>query len=122
MKREVRDLWVAELRSDRHVQGIGALEDPSTGERCCLGVLARIAVDAGVVTEVTRKRGLTAFDGNSLTLPPSVWLWAGLPDSNPDVDWPLDPDGPPKAVALGEINDTGRASFAVIADLIEDQL
>lgn len=41
MKRELRDKWVAALRSGEYKQGRGALQD-TTGGYCCLGVLCRV--------------------------------------------------------------------------------
>lgn len=38
MKQDVKDKWVAALRSDKYKQGIGALRNVD-GEYCCIGVL-----------------------------------------------------------------------------------
>ena len=45
MKKEIAEKWVAKLRSGEIKQGTGFLRR-STGERCCLGVLCDMAVEA----------------------------------------------------------------------------
>jgi hypothetical protein len=131
MRSEVRDAWVAALRSGEFRQGRSVLrwDDDSGASFCCLGVLCELAVRAGVVSAEKRfnpspndprDSGVhtryfspdNPVEGNGAALPKSVQAWAGLDSSNPDL-------GGTDAMYL---NDGVRASFAEIADLIERHL
>lgn len=46
MKKEIAEKWIAELRSGKYAQGKTYLE--SGGKFCCLGILCKMGVDAGV--------------------------------------------------------------------------
>jgi hypothetical protein len=117
MSANVRDAWIAKLRSGEVAQGDGMLhwrppaeDDPP--HLCCLGVLCELAVEAGVVTRVVEESrssvgtrvgyvavGSDADDDDDdveyAVLPPAVVDWAGLRDVrgdsvNPAVDrWTL---------------------------------
>lgn len=123
-------LWIAELRSGRHVQGRGLLEQSEqveaeagavTVRRCCLGVVCRTAMAHGLELPVSQeprepheyfaKRMVTYFDTHIGTLPPDVMAWLGLPlDSSVYIGITM-----PAANA----NDYLRLTFAEIADMIE---
>jgi hypothetical protein len=138
MNAEIKDRWVARLRDPNIKQGKGHLctKMPSTGEvsYCCLGVLTELAVEEGVIPpgewdrEVIRGLlGKVYLDGEDdsyeddlhqdAILPTRVREWAGLRDSNPFVNAP----SPARRTTLATLNDRG-ATFAEIADIIEEQL
>lgn len=98
MDAELKQKWIAALRSGDYAQGTHALRTPS-GRMCCLGVLCVVAqID---LDDVEKKFGTL-----SLTYPPSD---AGL----------IDPD---EATKLSRMNDDRGASFPEIADYIEKNL
>lgn len=119
MKAEIKELWLAELRSGRRQQGQDTLR---RGEReCCLGVLCDLAAIAGLGRweeddDSDRMRFVSAKDERDWslgTLPEIVQDWAGIGDDDPEA---LDDHGNP--VRLSNLNDSGW-SFEGIADLIE---
>lgn len=112
MKADIRDRWVAALRSGRYEQGRGQLV-AHRGRRyrrqfCCLGVLTDLAVQDRVVTW----RALWARGDQ--VLPPEVREWAGLPNTDPQL---VAPDG--RFDTASELNDSVELTFAEIADRIE---
>lgn len=122
MNREVRDLWVAALRSDDYAQTVGKLArevaDEGVREYCCLGVLCDLAARRGVVRDVhVESNGVVTYDGVANYLPASVQEWAGLGGygANPQVRHGGE------LRTLGTLNDTG-VSFHRIADLVKEQL
>ena len=125
MKQEIKEQWVAALRSGEYEQGQRALA--KDGKFCCLGVLCELAWKAGGVTvkDSSESSGYVYYDGDSSTLPSTVQEWAGLNDANPAVTVGYE------RISLAELNDGGERpedwlgdpySFAQIADLIDAQL
>lgn len=129
MDPRVKNLWLEELRSGRHEQTRGVLCD-ADGHKCCLGVLADLAVREGVVESrpvPTHERGLVSGYGESAeshTLPPEIQEWAGLTSDSPRVsipegveigEWKLSTHEP----HLTTLNDSAHWSFEQIADVIE---
>lgn len=118
----IKHQWVEALRSDEYRQGRSHLQE---GDRfCCLGVLCDLAVRAGVLPPPTE--GLPGImhygrpgDRNAVALPGSVLLWAGLSAPEPFVRLQEERDGSHVA-CVTLLNDEGE-SFAVIADLIDEQ-
>lgn len=115
MKPEVKEKWVAALRSGEYRQGMNALR---RGEQfCCLGVLCDLAVRDGA--EVKAKPGTSdadstwVYDESVGILPESVVAWAGLDSLAPRVESPIG------ALSLPTLNDGGY-TFEQIADFIED--
>jgi len=111
MNPEVKELWLAALRSGEYKQGRQRLR--TDDEFCCLGVLCDLAVKAGAVD---------GFDDGGWYLPDDVATWAGLEDAGSgvriDENWALidhndGNDGPPPLKAK---------SFKQIANLIEKRL
>lgn len=126
MNREVRDRWVAALRSGDYAQGARALayrESVSTELRyCCLGVLCDLASRDGVVGFGELLTGRLAYGAEQRTggLPTEVIRWAGLDDDDPVVAGrPLSSwnDG-----TDGGSNRVPATNFATIAQLIEGHL
>lgn len=138
---EFKRRWIADLRSDKYVQIDEKLGDCSNG-RCCLGVAADVAMDMGLVPNLTvslDEEQDTRFyrfdDGHeSSTLPTPVS--EALKIGGDDVLLKVEKDSLPDHVKLSPydemcdrpgmyyasaLNDAGM-TFAEIADLIEDQL
>jgi hypothetical protein len=124
MKKQVKEQWVAALRSREYRQGQGALHVVSDeGDRfCCLGVLCDLAVKAGV--EVRLGSGVIILDGiryntvrydNEGAYPPvSVQEWSDLERRERVVSREA-------MTRLASLNDSGR-TFEEIADYIEEHL
>lgn len=119
MNNEIRDMWVAALRSGKYKQGDGWLR--MDDEFCCLGVLCDLAVQHGIVevTPYSVSRGTEPvhayrYDDRVSTLPRSVVEWSGLPGDCGPLSWEVDG----KVVDLISLNDNG-VPFTVIADEIE---
>lgn len=128
MNRDIKAAWVTALRSGEFKQGRGALfgsDDQGNPSYCCLGVLSKLAVDAGIVEMDPTSRigngchrfgrsGSDGFSGTYSYLPVDVQHWA-------------DVNGDPEATIGGETkflsqhNDHG-ATFTQIAEAIEAQL
>lgn len=127
MDSEIKERWVAKLRSGGYTQGTGKLN--SDGKYCCLGVLCEIAVEDGIViktdavTDTGTGRYISKVDTSDYevsVLPFAVKNWAGLPDTNPEVEF-FNADGFPEDMTLAELNDSGK-TFEEIANLIEESL
>jgi len=125
MKQDVKEKWVAALRSDEYKQTKGVLRD--TYGYCCLGVLCDLYGKEHDVPWSMHPQtpGMRVFDGETTTLPESVRLWAGLGSSlGEQVEFEVDDDSElgVHTEALPEINDAWGKSFNEIANLIEEQL
>jgi hypothetical protein len=131
----IKALWVNALRSGEYEQGQGELisarhflstnvaygfdarrlvGNGTKGRYCCLGVLCDL---------YERETGETLREGWDMTvLPAAVVDWAGLTDSNPDVNY----DGAVKRFnkipTLVDVNDYTSVGFVGIAAIIDDQL
>jgi hypothetical protein len=119
---EVKEKWLAALRSGEIPQIKAVLAQVDGPGRCCLGVLCDLAVAEGVIPEPVKVRHASGVErlayGYSATtvLPYRVMRWAGVPAAHPLVQTP---DG--KEEGLAVLNDSGY-TFAEIADLIEASL
>ena len=116
--KQVREKWVAALRSGEYQQGTKFLE--KDGKFCCLGVLCDLAVKEDVAKRERFVTGVVTgvvYYGKSLTedrvLPDNVRRWAGLYGRSGDYGNAVD------NLSLTRLNDTG-SSFEEIADLIEN--
>lgn len=119
MKRAIRRAWAERLRSGQHEQGKGYLTQIQGGKEfdCCLGVLTKMAIEAGVKVHVEPPEGdrhWVKYGYESGTLPFIVREWAGIKDANPMVQT----EGAGHAT-LSNQNDAG-APFDKIAGLIEN--
>jgi hypothetical protein len=106
IKRTVKKLWLAALRSGKYKQGKGALRRPNQDggkEYCCLGVLCDVHRK---VVGGSRWNNRDEYDGMVSYLGPKVAEWVG---------------GVIPQVTLATKNDCGK-SFAEIADYIEKLL
>jgi hypothetical protein len=127
MKKTVKKLWLADLRSGKIKQAKSQLRNGD--KRCCLGVLCDI------FRRVKKKgRWNRAFDspngepprflGEAGVLPDEVAKWAGLAAPDPFVNYKKADPFTGKMLELNSlsyINDTGY-SFNQIADIIEKEL
>lgn len=109
MKHEVKQKWLAALRSGEYKQGRDALCNIDN-EFCCLGVLCDIFRKETNNGEWS-KIGTFFLNDDSYVdfLPTEVAYWAGLEVTNPT---------PENSPSLSYMNDHG-SSFATIADIIE---
>jgi hypothetical protein len=113
LRPEVKQEWIAALRSGEYEQGQNALN--AGGKLCCLGVLCEVAIRHGVIPAGRPGDGSIFYAGESMTLPDEVAGWAfadGGYDTNPLAGGTL---------SLAEHNDAGE-SFTAIAGLIERYL
>ena len=128
MNSQVKEKWVAALRSGEYQQGTCRLR--SNRGFCCLGVLTDLYakehnenwnyVDA-YSEQNTKVEGGWCFDKENQFLPSQVIDWAELENENPEVKI-LDEDGTLiQYDVLSYMNDMGK-SFSIIADRIEKYL
>lgn len=128
MHEDVKNTWVAALRSGRFAQGTGYLaqhtEPGQPKQYCCLGVLMELAIDAGL--GIKREccgpavlYGDRTGDCNAALIP-SVREWSGVRFC--DGLFGEHPNGSSVLVmgskSLSDLNDSGK-SFGTIADAIE---
>jgi len=126
MNPEIKEQWIARLLDPNAKQGRGLLTSPE-GD-CCLGVLCKMAVEAGVI-ESFDDDGFVAYgSGETHVLPWEVSEWAELPQGQPDVSSPLDFSGAAETpyekgspVGLAVLNDYAL-DFKEIAAVIKEQL
>lgn len=107
MKQEIKERWVAELRSGRYKQGRQALRDHNNNF-CCLGVLADIYDDRWKKED----DNMYSWDIDTQLIP--TWLQEEIGLSSNDCVYLANlNDG------LGELR---RHTFEEIADYIEENL
>lgn len=121
MNQDIKQRWVAALRSGEYKQGTNWL--CKNGEFCCLGVLSDLAVKDGVISARPSEwdEATTYFDNEPALLPEAVAEWAGLPcaEDGPLEDPVVQVGGVEKG--LSELNDEGM-TFTELADIIEEKL
>ena len=112
MKKEIKKKWLKALRSDKYIQGEGALcTTNSVDTFCCIGVLCNVRAEGNKKrywreTDSKSDNPLELiFLGGSSVLTDSMLQWAGLTEDEQDK--------------LAEMNDLGN-SFQEIADYIEE--
>lgn len=124
MKENVKQSWVAALRSGDYRQGRQRLRTV-TGDDvqfCCLGVLCELAIEAGIVRRDGHYGYHAVDDENDVasgSLPDAVVRWADLPSGDPSV---TEGDDEERPLPLSYLNDIRAGTFNQIADLIEAQL
>lgn len=120
MKAKIAELWATALESGKYKQGDGQLTrrtmvdgDPVDYD-CCLGVLTKLAIEAGVEIHVSAPdgNGRVRYNDRGDFPPIPVMDWAGLEDERGVF---AEKDG--STESLADRNDSG-ASFAKIAALI----
>jgi hypothetical protein len=113
MKAEIKEQWIAALRSGEYRQGMAALK--RDGRFCCLGVLCDLhAKETGGrwAGSMDGYEGEERYQGCWGDLPSGVAEWAELPASDPTINGGED--------SLSRLNDTGH-SFTELAEVIESQ-
>lgn len=125
MNPDIKERWIAALRSGEYEQGTATLRG-TDGKYCCLGVLCELAVADGVVGRATRdtfgyfyRSTADPADSQKSYLPLAVQQWAGLDSSSPRIPNVPHFMGEPD---LASLNDSGSFSFHAIADIIEKKL
>lgn len=142
LKPDVKNQWLAALRSGEYEQGKGVLRRVGTSgnkEYCCLGVLCELAVRSGVgqweddddaphphaskmldTTEPAGEEPATAV----LTRQVVNWAFEGTLNSNEEF-WAKNPtirEPRGRLVSASSANDCGQYDFNDIADMIEGSL
>lgn len=110
--------WVAALRSGDYEQGHGQLRSwvSPAGRYCCLGVLCDVGTKLGALEH----RPAYAGNGPGWRLPRLFGGWSEVMPSRGICEWAGLPAG--STDDLAEANDSGRYTFAQIADYIEENL
>lgn len=121
---EVRERWVAALRSGKYRRGTAHLHYKENGRSkfCCLGVLCDVLVKAGMEIKVARRGDIMMYDGDSGTLPDSVVKASGLANDIGELTKPVEFKQRGEMTETDEltvVNDEAGWSFRKIADLIE---
>lgn len=135
MNPQVKDIWLAALRSGHFAKGENKLHNAQDNTYCCLGVLCVLADEAGIEMEYNVDGdGDGCWDGECSVLPDKVVQWADLTDDTPELDARLltaqernelkivldEEDEGDDVADLTSINDSlGHKDFTRIADLIE---
>ena len=123
--------WIRYLRANPEMQGrnrLTTVRKDGTERHCCLGVLCKIAVDAGVVerSDILSSPHPT-YGGSTSSLPSEVVEWSGVPSYVGLIgpNW-LEDRGAHKEVGLSMLNDGFMGhppkTFAEIADEISGWL
>lgn len=126
MNPEIKEKWLAALRSGEYEQGQGHLRQQDAdgvNKFCCLGVLCELAVTEGMIPAANNRDTHVYSYGplEAVHMPPdTVEEWAGLDHDETKVN----PQGFLESSVYGKLpalNDAGT-TFAEIADLIEEGL
>ena len=104
MKKEIKDQWIADLRSGKFIQGKGAL--CKHGKHCCLGVLAQQITNYYVSDDTGRAD--FGPEKSSAFLDDKLLNQCGLKDLEQG--------------RLSGMNDDGGSTFLEIADYIEQNI
>jgi len=121
MNKQIKQRWVAALRSGEYTQGRGKLHK-FCGSFCTLGVLVDLAVQDKICewgeNDCCKENEILIDDtrGYYELLPQRVIAWAGLDSDNPRIN-----DGD-NCNSITWMNDEKEYSFSQIATLIEEQL
>lgn len=131
MREDIKELWVAALRSGKYTQGHGCLLrqlPDDTFQHCCLGVLTDLyRQEMGLVwtADPDLRDGnskVYSLLGDEAVLPSEVVRWAGLDQENPDLEaFAGLKQRPPICASLAYLNDR-HWSYEAIADVIEAYL
>lgn len=111
MNTQVKEKWIAALRSNEYKQTQYYLH--TSDGYCCLGVLCDLyAKESNMEWETENDENIQSFDGKTMVLPKSVINWSGID---------TDTTSPSHYVKLTDFNDNGQ-DFSFIADYIEENL
>ncbi len=115
MNKEIKDRWLAALRSGEYKQTTLYLKDDNG--YCCLGVLCDLYLKDNNKEWDIEGLGTLYCEGVEGVLPEQVIAYAGLNSRNPNL---IHDDFGNNVIS--EYNDTHQLTFSEIADLIEEQL
>ena len=121
MKPEIKDAWVAALRSGKYEQGRRTLRSIEN-KYCCLGVLCDLYVKANPSAVWKLAGTYYEIHSNGGVLPENVIAWAGVKNS---VGGTFISPNESEPISFIDANDILMYNFNQIADLIEkyaDQL
>lgn len=104
MDAELKERWVAALRSGKYPQGRDNLREPEGGF-CCLGVLCDLVAPGG---------WRVSWDG-------TYYTHQGYGATNPELYRPLGVTADAEAELI-DMNDSEEKTFTEIADWIEENL
>lgn len=129
MNQDVKQKWIAALRSGDYKQTREQLRRNGENSYCCLGVLTDLYdKDETVGSEDHWCGDLYSYTCEGAkykaesVLPQPVMEWAGLKDYNPSVKYSRDTtDSELDILSLAYLNDHEYLSFEQIANLIEEQ-
>lgn len=127
VNKENMRLVVAALRSGRYLQGRGRLKQifKYSISYCCMGVMCEVAMEHGVVLDVTRHplgnfSMFVIFDGSAAFLRRNVLDWLGVGDNGElDRDLVIGMDGN-ETIAASYANDELKWDFEQIAASMEE--
>jgi hypothetical protein len=120
MKENIKDKWVAALKSGEYEQGKSFLK--CDDKFCCLGVLTDLHIkENGREWEMSSSEGVYKYEVNSMFLSGSVVEWAGLKSRTGNLPESLGKsDGGHNLDDLTVLNDEGEYTFEQIAEVIEN--
>lgn len=117
MNPEIKQRWVAALRSGEYEQGKGFLN--SDGKFCCLGVLCDLhSQDHNIPWTANDNNSVMTYFDNTGLPPEQVVDWAQY--DHRQNGWQISHAG--VKTFLYMLNDETSLSFSSIADIIEKQL
>lgn len=130
MNKDVKERWLAALRSGEYKQSKNFLKHPIDGGEnigyCCLGVLCDLYIkeknNPNIIWDINL-HGTHIFKSSisdvliveSKALPEQLFEWAGLDEKNPAICYH------DMNTSLAELNDNGK-TFEEIALVIEERL
>ena len=120
LKPEIKEEWVAALRSGQYYQGQGQLHSSRFGTHCCLGVLCDIAAKKENSTIEHYRWAHTEMPNPALKELVSATPLTDEEKAHSSSGWEITGELMPLNSTLADLNDEG-VSFANIASLIEKQ-
>ena len=119
MNQEIKEKWVAALRSGKYTQGHASL--CKDNKYCCLGVLCELAVEEGITTKLVNDNHIYYGKYKNNAYPPQeVCEWADFGKEKCNYDYIKNPEI--NGYRLDKYNDDLNKNFNEIADLIEAHL
>ncbi len=126
MNSQVKEKWIAALRSGEYQQGDGKLRNRDG--YCCLGVLCDLYSKEkntkwefrGDDETIHLPMDYWYFDGESEFLPKSVMEWAEIEADCPEVAVEDEDAGESIYDSIANLNDSGY-SFSALSNIIEEQ-
>ena len=113
MNPDIKEKWVAALRSGEYTQGHGKLYNPPENTYCCLGVLCDLyAKEKDIAAEgVFQKQSFDEdgeTEGHNVYPPPEVVTWADLGCCDPVVTFDL------RLKTVSSLNDSDESFVRIV--------